>query len=109
MTCNTCGRENPPHLTFCQECGQRLGPRVAPPTPPIGLGGDPTPPPPAAGDPNKLPPRVATSFGGVTAVSPSNAPNPHPATTTERRCPVCDTVNAAGLRYCTTCGSTLEA
>ena len=26
-------------LVFCQECGQRLGPRVAPPTPPIGLGG----------------------------------------------------------------------
>ncbi|MDB4942461.1 MAG: hypothetical protein JWP97_1995, partial [Labilithrix sp.] len=40
MTCTTCGRENPPHLTFCQECGQRLGPRIAPPTPPIGLGLD---------------------------------------------------------------------
>ena len=37
MICTTCGRDNPSHLTFCQECGQRLAPRVAPPTPPIGL------------------------------------------------------------------------
>src|SRR5262245_59004782 len=106
MICNTCGRENPPHLTFCQECGQRLGPRIAPPTPPIGLGGEP-PPPPVAVEPNKLPPRVATAPGGGTAVAPSSPPV-HPPTTTERRCSVCDMVNAAGLRYCTTCGSTLE-
>ena len=37
MICTTCGRDNPEHLVFCQECGQRLRPRVAPPTPPIGL------------------------------------------------------------------------
>ena len=37
MICATCGCSNPTHLIFCQECGQRLGPRVAPPTPAIGI------------------------------------------------------------------------
>ena len=37
VICTTCGRENPAHLSFCQECGQRLAPRIVPPTPPIGL------------------------------------------------------------------------
>ena len=36
VICITCGRDNPAHLSFCQECGQRLAPRVAPPTPPQG-------------------------------------------------------------------------
>jgi pSer/pThr/pTyr-binding forkhead associated (FHA) protein len=38
VICGTCGCDNPGQLVFCQECGQRLGPRVAPPTPPIGVG-----------------------------------------------------------------------
>ena len=37
VICSTCGGKNAEHLVFCQECGQRLGPRVAAPTPPIGL------------------------------------------------------------------------
>jgi pSer/pThr/pTyr-binding forkhead associated (FHA) protein len=99
MNCTTCGRENPPHLTFCQECGQRLGPRIAPPTPPIGLPGQ------------ELPPRVPTQGAGMPA-TPAPPPahgGPPPPTTTERRCAVCDTLNVAGLRYCTSCGSALEA
>ena len=113
MTCSTCGRENPPHLTFCQECGQRLGPRIAPPTPPIGL-----PDGSAGDDPGKLPPRVATRLGGAVAqLAPSLAaapPGPAPAAPkplpqgTFARCKVCETVNGPGLRYCTSCGSTLE-
>ena len=110
MTCSTCGRENPAHLTFCQECGQRLGPRIAPPTPPIGLGGHDAygPPPNAAA----APPRVATSLGMT-----SNMPDPTPpppqvgrAATggDERRCRVCDTANGPNHRYCTSCGSTLD-
>jgi pSer/pThr/pTyr-binding forkhead associated (FHA) protein len=101
MTCTTCGRENPPHLTFCQECGQRLGPRIAPPTPPIGLGGN---------EPSQISaePRAQTQLGGVAAAQiPAASPAP-PLTTTPKRCRVCDTVNSAGLRYCTSCGSTLE-
>lgn len=91
MICSTCGRENPPHLTFCQECGQRLGPRIAPPTPPIGLPG------------GEIQSRVPTQSGQ--GLPMTSVP---PPTTGERRCRVCETVNAAGLRYCTSCGSALE-
>lgn len=117
MTCTTCGRENPPHLTFCQECGQRLGPRIAPPTPPIGLGNQDaygTPPNPI--EPRALPPpaqpglqpRVATSLG--TPLEQQQQPPgaiAHPGGG-DRRCKICDTVNGPHLRYCTSCGSTLE-
>jgi len=117
MTCATCGRENPPHLTFCQECGQRLGPRIAPPTPPIGLGSDGAPPDlhaprPVAPDPFlQSPPRGATALGGTVA-HPGTPPMPAPAPPAHagapKRCAVCDTVNPANLRYCTSCGSTLD-
>ena len=126
MTCTTCGRENPPHLTFCQECGQRLGPRIAPPTPPIGLGA-------SDGLPERdfyaaNPHRLATSLGGAAAANPvahaQHAPPPpaspgqggpagHGAHAApggpERPCRICATPNGPGLRYCTSCGSTLEA
>ncbi|HEY6459645.1 MAG TPA: hypothetical protein VIY73_05820, partial [Polyangiaceae bacterium] len=62
MICTTCGRDNPSHLTFCQECGQRLAPRVASPTPPIGLGGPPNEP--------------AASPLAATALAPSTPPPP---------------------------------
>ena len=108
MTCSTCGRENPAHLTFCQECGQRLGPRIAPPTPPIGLGGHDAygPPPNAAA----APPRAATSLGMTNSVA-NATPAPTPGARAgggERRCKVCDTPNGPTLRYCTSCGSTLD-
>lgn len=112
MTCSTCGRDNPAHLTFCQECGQRLGPRIAPPTPPIGLGVG------AGDDPHAPPvpihqPRTSTSLG-MTQSDPFAGPAPSPApppvaTGAPRRCKVCDTSNAPNLRYCTSCGSSLEA
>jgi pSer/pThr/pTyr-binding forkhead associated (FHA) protein len=111
MTCATCGRENPPHLTFCQECGQRLGPRIAPPTPPIGLGA-------GAGLPERdfyaaNPHRLATSLGGAAAANPVARQAPPPAVNQapggpERPCRICATPNGPGLRYCTSCGSTLE-
>ena len=110
MTCSTCGRENPPHLTFCQECGQRLGPRIAPPTPPIGLGGQDAYGPP----PNVQPaPRAATSLGMANSAldhTPAAPPVVAAAAASggERRCKICDTVNGPNLRYCTSCGSTLE-
>jgi pSer/pThr/pTyr-binding forkhead associated (FHA) protein len=112
MTCTTCGRENPPHLTFCQECGQRLGPRIAPPTPPIGLGG--------SGLPDRdfyaaNPHRLATSLGGAAAQNPVAQRPSAPAPTNQanpggpaRPCRICATPNGPNLRYCTSCGSTLE-
>ena len=109
MTCSTCGRENQAHLTFCQECGQRLGPRIAPPTPPIGIGGpDPYGPPPgmqgrhatALGMPHQAA-ASARAFADPTPFAP-------PVATAERHCKICDTVNGPNLRYCTSCGSTLD-
>jgi pSer/pThr/pTyr-binding forkhead associated (FHA) protein len=116
MTCSTCGRENPAHLTFCQECGQRLAPRIAPPTPPIGIGApDPGLHPNAYAVPPVVPGRAATTFE-MPQRRPTDPPKPYadptplapPVATTERRCAICDTVNAPNLRYCTSCGSTLD-
>lgn len=112
MTCTTCGRENPPHLTFCQECGQRLGPRIAPPTPPIGLGAEYSAP--MAQAPSRAPDLPPAAWLAPTAPAapieqPPAAAQAPPVTTVPVRCRVCETPNAAGLRYCTSCGSTLEA
>lgn len=110
MTCPTCGRENVAHLTFCQECGQRLGPRIAPPTPPIGLSGDPFAPSggpvPTAAAPHAHAHEARPRPTSTEPASPARAPSP-PAS--ERRCKICDTPNAPNLRYCTACGSTLDA
>jgi pSer/pThr/pTyr-binding forkhead associated (FHA) protein len=116
MTCATCGRENPPHLTFCQECGQRLGPRIAPPTPPIGLGGDYGMPEPAP-----VPSRLASSMGpGPSPIAAAaqlqiqqsqqaqQAQQASAGGGEQRRCRVCATANGPTLRYCTSCGSTLD-
>ena len=121
MTCATCGRENPPHLTFCQECGQRLGPRIAPPTPPIGLGGDygmPEGTPPRADFYAQPPSRLATSLSGPSPVAAHaqaqaqvqvHVQQAQVQGGAERSCRICATVNGPNLRYCTSCGSTLEA
>ncbi len=37
VICATCGKANADHLVFCEDCGARLQPRIAPPTPPIGV------------------------------------------------------------------------
>ena len=105
-TCATCGRENPSHLTFCQECGQRLGPRIAPPTPPIGLGAEDSSPPYA---PPPKDARGATSLGGISPDMPTEVSRPPAFPPPQRRCRVCETDNPGNLRYCTSCGSTLEA
>ena len=105
MTCSTCGRDNPAHLTFCQECGQRLQPRIAPPTPPIGLVPELQPGNPKTQVLNAT--AQATDFkAGVFLSPPGGAPAA--AASSERRCKICDTVNGPNLRYCTSCGSTLD-
>jgi len=72
MPCSPCGRDNPAHLTFCQECGQRLGPRIAPPTPPIGLGAMDDVQAPAIAPTNQ--PRTSTSLG-MTQADPFAPPS----------------------------------
>lgn len=112
MTCTTCGRENAPHLTFCQECGQRLGPRIAPPTPPIGLGGqDAYGPPPNIATANPAQDVRDLARRPVPANGAMSSPEAPAATAAsgDRRCKICDTMNGPNLRYCTSCGSTLDA
>jgi pSer/pThr/pTyr-binding forkhead associated (FHA) protein len=82
VICGTCGCDNAGHLVFCQECGQRLGPRVAAPTPPIGV----VPGASAAGEPGNPSARAAI--------------NP---------CSRCSSENQPGVRYCVTCGNVLTA
>src|SRR5262249_11056296 len=95
VICTTCGQDNPAHLVFCQMCGQRLGPRVAPPTPPIGIvpplpanvspaagavapTPPPLPPPPPRPPPASLP-RPVPAPPPVPAPAPFPAPAPCPA------------------------------
>ncbi len=90
MICATCGCDNPGNLVFCQECGQRLGPRVAAPTPAVGMGIVPLAPSPVA----------------ATVPQPVAPPPPVPATVT---CARCGGANQGGIRYCVTCGNALGA
>jgi len=83
VLCTTCGCDNPDRLVFCQECGQRLGPRVGAPTPPIAV------PVPASA----LPPPIS-------ALDPAKPKAP---------CPQCGANNQVGVRFCVSCGHTLTA
>jgi pSer/pThr/pTyr-binding forkhead associated (FHA) protein len=58
--CATCGKANADHLVFCEDCGARLAPRIAPPTPPIGV-----PMPPAAAEGIRCARCGATSAPGM--------------------------------------------
>jgi pSer/pThr/pTyr-binding forkhead associated (FHA) protein len=80
VICSTCGKSNADHLVFCEDCGARLAPRIAPPTPPIGV----TPPPSAL-----RPAAPAAPSDGLT-------------------CTRCGATSAAGMRFCITCGSPLQ-
>ena len=64
---------------FCQECGQRLGPRVAAPTPPI-----------------------------VPAAAPVAPQTPLHVPADVSACSRCSASNKPGVRYCVTCGNGLN-
>jgi pSer/pThr/pTyr-binding forkhead associated (FHA) protein len=109
---------------FCQECGQRLAPRVAAPTPPSGLPPL-TPLPPA---PQALPPQPAANPLGATVPGESSPPSgrsaaarpeapafdfgppkPHSSAPAAVRtaCPRCAAWNEPGIRFCVSCGNGL--
>jgi pSer/pThr/pTyr-binding forkhead associated (FHA) protein len=116
-----CGRDNPDHLVFCQECGQRLAP--APRTAPVAA---------SAGGPPPTSPLAATAASPV-AQMPSSLPSskvrpPAPEVSFSKRregeatgdpaapleqtprgvtCVLCGTANQLGLRFCITCGQVL--
>lgn len=108
MICTTCGRDNADSLVFCEECGQRLKPRVAPATAPAEPGvrsdegssrvtGGPederTSPPPSRGSRPAAPDLKL----GPAVARPASAP-----------CPVCGTVNPGDMRFCISCGTNLD-
>src|SRR5579859_1695168 len=125
VICTTCGRDNPGHLTFCQECGQRLAPRVAPPTPPIGLpsAGATSPLAATASEPLEAspPPPAAAPGSGTTRAAAQRPPAPEvhfarredtppeqpKAPPTTAPCPLCGSANQSGLRFCVSCGHLL--
>jgi len=125
VICATCGRDNPSHLVFCQECGQRLAPRVAVPTPPVGMVQvTPSPagnlsvtpvnppanaygataysdgPPPSQRNSGARPPAPAFDFGP----RGSGPPTPPPVRTS---CNRCGAWNDATIRFCVTCGNAI--
>ena len=87
MICSTCGKTNADHLVFCEDCGARLQPRIAPPTPAIGV-----PPPSLAGA------AVQPAFAATAPVQPVDA----------IKCARCGATSAPGMRFCITCGSPLQ-
>jgi len=117
-----CGRDNPGHLMFCQECGQRIAP-VAP-SPSTAGAATPTSPlaataavPLAGGRQPAAPMRTRpaapeVSFTKRMEAELPSAPSlpldrtgvdPFPAAT----CPLCGTANERGVRFCVTCGQPL--
>jgi pSer/pThr/pTyr-binding forkhead associated (FHA) protein len=103
VNCTTCGRDNPGHLIFCQECGQKLAARLATPTPPQGV-----------------PPLVSTAEAPSLTRTPSPAPqrpvapdirfsrdDESPPADDQSACVLCGSRNQRGLRFCVTCGHLL--
>jgi pSer/pThr/pTyr-binding forkhead associated (FHA) protein len=116
VNCITCGRDNPAHLMYCQECGQRLAPRgVAPTIPPIGVGpgagpvaarqSSRPPPKPQPRPPRSLPPPAKVGESTLHTADAGDAP----AVDDRVACPLCGNLNARHLRFCITCGHLVAA
>jgi pSer/pThr/pTyr-binding forkhead associated (FHA) protein len=90
VRCQRCGRENPPGLRFCQDCGQRLSHA----------------PPPAAATPARglaeLAEYASRNAPSSQALSPQASPEAAPAGTAA--CSDCGTPNPIGARFCVACG-----
>jgi pSer/pThr/pTyr-binding forkhead associated (FHA) protein len=117
VICITCGRDNPSHLVFCQECGQRLTPRAAPATPVVGLSGATgqlearasQPPRPPSLVPQR-PPAPEVNFAGPReGESASGSDPPGSASSDTVPCALCGHRNPRTLRFCVTCGHLLAA
>ncbi len=135
MVCGTCGCNNAEHLVFCRECGQRLGPRVAPPTPAIGAGPATTraaAPCPRCGGANQAGVRYCITCGEVLSASaapPANTVEARPTSETpappaaqappngkpvdagppgSRVCTRCRGTSDDSAQFCRFCGAALE-
>ena len=119
-----CGRENPGHLMFCQECGQRLAPVAHSPS--TAGGATPTSPlaataalPVAGGKQPASPTRTRPAAPEVSFTKRAEGALPvAPSLPLERTgsaaspmgtCPLCGTANEHDVRFCVTCGQLVEA
>src|SRR5438874_56288 len=99
VVCGTCGRDNPSHLVFCQDCGARLRPRIAPPTPPIGLTRDGG----AAADDSEADVRAAADVPKRRPSAPEFELAPAaPEISQQVTCSSCGSTCRAGMKYCIT-------
>lgn len=110
VICATCGRDNPARLTFCEDCGARLSPRAAAPTPPAGIprvvlneapvaAASPVPNASLLAEPKAHGAGVSGAAGGVPA-----APDT-PADTATRICPRCNGATEPNGSFCRFCGA----
>ncbi|MGH7284027.1 MAG: hypothetical protein ACRELY_21075, partial [Polyangiaceae bacterium] len=138
VICGTCGRDNAPSLVFCQDCGARLGPRIAPPTPAILPAYDVGPPKPRVPSDVLPTPSPSRALDGPiddidallnkTKSDPPKEPRSRPSAPnfdfsprdvrdnnrgeeqpTRSRCSRCGSSNAPHIRYCLSCGNQLRA
>ncbi|HEY1955469.1 MAG TPA: FHA domain-containing protein [Polyangiaceae bacterium] len=117
MICSTCGKTNADRLVFCEDCGARLQPRIAPPTPAIGV-----PPPSLTPESIKCARCGASSSPSmrfcITCGSPLQksvpAPAPAPVPNVEktqpletRTCKRCQGTSDKSAQFCRFCGAPL--
>ncbi len=101
MRCDRCGRDNPDHLRFCQDCGNSLAGPVAEATPPRGVELD-----------RKS---AAPAFDGGSTVRIHSRPSAPDFDFTPREedlapgatCGNCGVLNPLDSRFCSECGSSL--
>lgn len=112
VLCGVCGRDNPESLVFCQDCGARIGRRVVPPTPAVGMSSpgsgaakDDDPPSSAFDKTALAPPSGRPSAPGAGAWQSDASGVQAPSTT----CTACGTVAPVGTKYCSSCGRALDA
>ena len=95
VICSRCGKGNPSHLIFCEECGHRLTPRPSA-----------TPPPPETPDavrvPSKPPPQRPLA-PDLNFFPRAEAPGSEDRVV----CPLCGSRNQRSVRFCVTCGHLL--
>ncbi|PIE06183.1 MAG: hypothetical protein CSA75_00860 [Sorangium cellulosum] len=119
VICDRCGRENPDHLIFCQDCGKRLqsaASRIVPPTPPKGIraiipdsiiAAPPVGQPPAAAQPAPAQPDAQVVSGHAGPPAPS-ASIPQ-AQSAEIVCRRCQTRNPLEGKFCVSCGAAIPS
>ncbi|MCS6898455.1 MAG: FHA domain-containing protein [Myxococcales bacterium] len=100
MRCDRCGRENPEHLTFCEDCGYNLKPVRKDQAGVPAIRSVPSLPAPAPNQQRPQAPPLRLGERQEPAVARSDG---------WQACPICQTRNQPGHRFCVACGGPLQA